>query len=156
MMKSTYISIIASVLILLIYQNCSPSHSSNESTAQSFSVESVYPYFNQKPTYFDNVQLTKAYEEDSIWKYQYVASIVYIDDPQQYIDIEIKIYDENNNLLCPRTSKTISTDDNHILIDNCESDKQVKSTKIEVYAKLASTSGELQLVSTYLFKMVYQ
>ena len=95
MMKSTYISIIASVLILLIYQNCSPSHSSNESTAQSFSVESVYPYFNQKPTYFDNVQLTKAYEEDSIWKYQYVASIVYIDDPQQYIDIEIKIYDEN-------------------------------------------------------------
>jgi hypothetical protein len=150
-MKSTYLSILLSVCTLMIYQNCSPSHKGENGSSAVFSAEAVYPYYEEKPTFFDSVQLTKVFKEGSLWKYQFVASVVFIDEPEKNIDVEIKIFDQDGKILCPRKVITVNFNNNYISIDNCQSNKQAILAKIELYAKLSTESGAPILLNSYPF-----
>lgn len=133
----------------LFFQNCSESKHTS-SSATSLSLSSIYPYFEQKPDYYENVQLTTVFQENGLWKYQFVASIVYADTPSEEVDVEIRILDQNQNVLCPRRTARVKNTNNHVEIPDCQSSQQATLARIEIYAKLASETA-LKKISNYTF-----
>jgi hypothetical protein len=98
------------------------------------------------------VQLTKAFQDGSVWRYQFVAGIVYADSPESDVDVNIEIYDQDNKLLCLSKQATVNSSSNHIIIDNCNSSKKASLVKIYVYAKLATQPAFAKdPTSKYLF-----
>ncbi len=147
-----YISyLIAGLYVILLFQNCSSSSSHNGEVIY-FSADSIYPYHDKKPQYFENVQLTEAVKINDLWTYQFAASIVYIENPAQMVDVEIRILDEDGNILCPRTSARVNNGNNHIPITNCQREEDVESVRIEVDAKLPAETMYKRL-QTYTFQM---
>ncbi len=134
---------------VLFFQNCSGS--SHESTSGTYvSLSSIYPYYNEKPIYYENIQLTTAFEESGLWKYQFVASVVHADTPSEEVDVEIRIFDQNQRVLCPRRNVRVKNTNNHIEIPDCQSSQQATLARIEIYAKLASETA-LKRISKYTF-----
>lgn len=150
---STFIILTVGITTLSIFQNCSPSHEGGSTTA-AFSIASVYPYMTgSAPVYFDNVQLTEAAKVGSNYEYSFVAGVVYIDDPGRDIDIEINIYDDEDKILCLSKTARINSSNNHVMIDNCTSTREVDTIKITVKAKLATESGSPLPVNSYTFTL---
>lgn len=149
---STLMILVSGLLTLSIFQNCSPSHSGSATETDTFSMTAVYPYLNAKPTYFDNIQLTDVVNDSGVWRYQFVAGIVYIDDPTKNIDYQINITDEDDNLLCLSKTGRINSSSNHIMIDNCNSSNKAEIVRIKVRAKLA-TESTYSVVSDYDFEL---
>lgn len=149
-MKIISIAIMA-IMIVLNFQNCSPSHVGNSSG--SFSLASIYPYYSEKPEYFESVQLTEIEEGVGTWKYQFIVTLVYIDDPSQDVDFEVQIFNESDALLCPSKSFTVNQNTNHIVIDDCISAVQATTAKITVSAKLASATSALVPIKNYVFSL---
>lgn len=142
------------LLTLSIYQNCSPSHNGNGSVETPFDVTKVYPYYDAKPDYINNVQLTKAFKDGSVWRYQFVAGIVYAENPDTDININIEIFDQDDKLLCLSKQATVNSSSNHIIIDNCNSSIKATTVKIHVYAKLATQSAfPTTPTSKYIFPL---
>jgi hypothetical protein len=141
---------IAMTLIMLNFQNCAPSHIS----PNAFSIASIYPYYDEKPEYFDSVQLIDSNESGGTWTYKFAASVVYADNPAMDIDVEIAIVDEAGTALCPVTQLTVNQTSNNIIIDNCQATHQATQAKITIQAKLHSdTAGTVQPVSEYTFDL---
>ncbi len=141
--------LICALSAILFFQNCSGSKHSITS-GEKVSLSSIYPYYEQKPEFFENIQLTTAFEDNGIWKYQFVASVVYVDVPGEEIDVEIRIYDQNQNVLCPRRTARVKNTNNHILIPDCQSSQKATLARIEIFAKLA-VATPLKKISSYTF-----
>ena len=141
--------LISTFSAVLFFQNCSGSkHASTSGTYVNLS--SIYPYFEQKPVYYENIQLTTAFNDGGVWKYQFVASVVYADAPSEEVDVEIRIFDQNQNILCPRRTARVKNTNNHIEIPDCQSSQKATLARIEIHAKLA-TERVLNKISTYTF-----
>lgn len=134
---------------VLFFQNCSGSTYTNNS-GSSVNLSSIYPYYDVKPSYYENIQLTTAFQESGIWKYQFVASVVHADTPGEEVDVEIRIFDQNQKILCPRRTARVKNTNNHIEIPDCQSSQQATLARIEIYAKLASETA-LKRISKYTF-----
>ncbi len=146
------LSLVAITMTFLMFQNCSkPQYQDNSGTSVNMSL--IYPYYEKKPDYFENVQLTSVFADSSnLWHYQFVASVVSIENADQDINVDIQIRDQHDNVLCPRFTATVKNTSNHMEIPDCISSKKVSKTKIEVRAKLATTTT-YQLVNTYEFEL---
>jgi hypothetical protein len=134
---------------VLFFQNCSGSKHATTS-GNNLSLSSIYPYYDEKPLYFENIQLTTAFKENELWKYQFVASVVYIDMPSEEVDVEIRIFDQDQKILCPRRTARVKNTNNHIEIPDCQSSHQATLARIEIYAKLASETA-IKKISNYTF-----
>lgn len=138
-MKKTFLlTVILGFLTLAIYQNCSPSHSDG---GTPFSIATIYPYYDAKPAYFDSVQLTKVAQENKKWVYEFVVGAVYLDDPEKMIDVEVRIDDQDDKILCTTTSVRVNSSSNHIMIDDCGSDDKVSLIQIRIFLKLATETN---------------
>lgn len=151
-------SLIATVLLgfltLTVYQNCSPSHNGDGTVITPFDVSKVYPYYDAKPEFINNVQLTKAFKDGNVWRYQFVASAVHVDTPDSNINVNIQIYDQDGELLCLSTQATMNSSSNHIVINNCNSSVKATLVKINVFVKLATQSAyPKEPTSKYVFPM---
>lgn len=154
MKYSLITTVLLSLLTLGIYQNCSPSHTGNQEVESPFDISSVYPYFDSKPEFMNNVQLTKAYKDGNVWRYQFVAGIVHADKPDSDVNVDIRIFDQDDNILCLSKKATVSSSSNHIMIDNCNASTKASLVKIHVYAKLATkASFDAQPTNTYVFSL---
>ena len=143
------LSLIALCISVLMFQNCSqPFH--QEGSSMNLSL--MYPYYSQKPDYFDNVQLTAVLQDGDIWRYQFVASVVSIETPEADIDVDIQIHDQHNAIICPRFTATVKNTNNHLEIPDCTSAKKISEAKIDVRAKL-TTESTFQLINTYEFDL---
>jgi len=140
--------VLVALLTALNYQNCSPSHV----PGGNFSLSSIYPY-DVEPVYFENMQLTSVTDAGGVWKYEFAATIVYIEDPTQDLDVQIKVVDEAGASLCTDTVVTVNQTSNHIAITSCQSNHQVTEAKINLSAKLHSDTGALQTVKDYDFDL---
>ena len=134
---------------VLFFQNCSGSKHYSAS-GNNISLSSIYPYYDEKPSYFENIQLTTAFEENGLWKYQFVASVVYADMPSEEVDVEIRIFDQDQKILCPRRTARVKNTNNHIEIPDCQSSRQTTLARIEIYAKLSSETASKK-ISNYTF-----
>ena len=148
MMKWWAIALVA-LITALDYQNCSPSHV----PGGSFSLSSLYPY-DVEPVYFENMQVTGVTDAGSgVWKYEFAASVVYIDDPAQDVDVQITIVDEAGAAICPVTNVTVNQGSNNIAIGACSINHRASEAKINLSAKLHSDSGAVQTVKDYDFDL---
>ncbi len=138
------------ILIVLNFQNCSPSHTGGSG---SLNLASIYPYYSEKPDYFESVQLIKVEQgSGGLWLYQFAVSIADADDPQKSIDIEVRIFDQANAVLCPTFNATVTAASNNIVIDNCSSANMATKAKVEIDAK-PTTGTTLEPVRTYSFDL---
>jgi hypothetical protein len=147
-----FISLATVLLVLtpiLFFQNCAESKHTASSEA-SVSLSSIYPYFEEKPEFYENIQLTTAFQENGLWKYQFIASIVSAETPSEEVDVEIRIFDQKQAILCPRRNVRVKNTNNHIQIPDCQSSQKATLARIEIFAKLAS-ERTLKKVSDYTF-----
>lgn len=155
-MKWTLIStIVIGLITLSVFQNCAPSHQGNSTDGVTpFDVSKIYPYYDERPDYFNNIQLTKVYEDAGLWKYQFVASAVYVDAPEEDIDVDIRILDQDDKLLCLSTKVRVNSSSNNIMIDNCKSSSKASTVKIQVFLKLALQAAfPTEATSSYIFPL---
>lgn len=139
-----------------LFQNCSPSHdpTGGSHSLSSFDISQIYPYYLEKPDFFNNVQLTEVKQVDKVWEYQFIASAVDAENPSQKIDVNIQIRDQNNELLCVSKTVRVSSSKNTIAIDNCKSSEKASIVNIKVFIKpAAATSFPTTPTSTYKFNI---
>lgn len=141
--------------IVVVFQNCSPSHNpSGSSSLSSFDISQVYPYYLEKPVYFNDVQLTGVVQNNSVWEYQFIASAVDIDTPANNIDVNIQIRDQKEKLLCVSKTVRINSKNNIIQLDDCKSSQKATEARIKVFIKPATKSAyDAKPTSTYTFKL---
>lgn len=153
-MKRYLVFTISALCLLAVFQNCGSQHSQglNSESLKAVNILDIYPYYDAKPDFFESVQLTDVIDQGSSWKYQFVASATYIDDPDHEIDVRITFKDISNNLICPQVNKRVNRSNNHIQIDNCQNANFHSTILIQVYAKLKGVPT-FQKVNEYSFNI---
>lgn len=150
-MKRGWALLILSLILLTQYQNCSPMEAAGKKSL--FSLSSVYPYYEEKPVYYENLQLIEVSQKNSVWSYKFAAAVARTDDPARVIDVEIRIYDGvSGAVLCTSKKASVNNTNNHIEINSCNSSLKVQSVHVEMDAKLSSESV-LKPLREYEFKL---
>ncbi|MCB0378353.1 MAG: hypothetical protein KDD33_07660 [Bdellovibrionales bacterium] len=115
----------------IAFQNCSATHTTTNLSSECGdqgqcvgSLQDLYPY-STKPSFYEDVQLINKVLDAGEWNYQFIASVVDIDNPDQNIDVEIHLLDGDGKLVCPRTTATVNRSNNHIEIAECKNSAEL-------------------------------
>lgn len=135
---------------LLWYQGCGSSVHTGKKSGSLGQLSSIFPY-SEKSRYYDDVQLVSMEENNGIWEYQFIVAIVDAEDEDMNIDVEVKVTDLNDQLLCPRYISKINRTNNHIELPNCNRNEEL--TEIKVVLSAAPVGEERQLVRVHEFSL---
>jgi hypothetical protein len=137
--------IVGLILSVLIFQNCGDNFSSSQrALGGQYRLIDLYPYKTEAPDFFEDIQLVSFSHdpESNLYVYQFIASVVDIEDEEQVLDVEVLIRDTDGNLVCPRVTQQVNRSSNHIEVPDCETERVL--TQIEAYLRVARPGQEFQ------------
>lgn len=146
-MKRILTILTACSLLVLTFQNCSSQHQGEE---ESFSLQAIYPY-EVSPQFFADVQIVGKEKNSGDWNYQFVASIVSVDNEDDFVDVELIFFKEDGSILCPRVTAQVNRGSNHIEVTSCKSSEDLKTLKVEVRAAISGESLKTIKVHNFEF-----
>ena len=132
-MKRYLLFVVSFVFVIALMQNCGGFHVL-DSVGISAQSENIYPYYASAPEYFADVQFIAKEYSGSEYNYRFIASAVSIQNEDDFIQVEIGVFDVDGNLICPRIVREVNRSNNHIEIEDCSSDQEYLSLVVKVFA----------------------